>query len=245
MIKKIFSEKSNIPIEKINSIKKISSGFSNNDNYLVVVGTQKYQFRIPKQKIDHKSELSIYKKYFKNQIIYIDSEGLLIKKWIDGNKPNMSNDKVRTMCLNEISKFHKLEAPKELGTFGFRVYEEQYSSISPNLLKEFKETMKILESEPKSLIHGDINIDNMVHGDGIYLIDFEWVSLGPSIIDYVYLLTFTDFPIEEISEFTKRSIKDLKLFRRFILIHTILWCLKQKTKKSLKLQTACFQKLDN
>ncbi len=232
--------------EDLKKYSKITSGSSNNDNYLIELKNKnKYQLRVPITKKSYESEKNIFKTHFKDRLIFLNNEGVLIKEWIEGTTPDTNDKETRKQILKAIHSFQKLEPPKKTPSFGFDFYNDQYKKFNPELLKEFNETLKELKQEKTSLIHGDINLLNMVKtNSGIELIDFEWVSVGPSIIDYAYLIAFSKFNIKEVSSFTKCSVDKLKRYSRFLLIHTIMWANHICTTKSKKLSDIAMTKLN-
>ncbi|NQZ29424.1 MAG: phosphotransferase [Mycoplasmatales bacterium] len=232
-IQQLFINKTNIETNNIKCINILEGGSSSNKNYLVKLndGT-KYQVKIPDKRMVKSKNNYAYKKYEPEMVKFIGEDGTLIKEWIEGWKPDFTNESDCVKVLNEIKKFHEIKPQKNTKfEFGLYVYRNT-SNISEKFLKEFDELSKFIEKFPKGFIHGDINPGNILVNDNkAYLIDLEWSMNGWLILDYAYLIAFSNINPLTVSKFSKYSLNDLQKIVRLVYIHTLMWCENEQTKK--------------
>ena len=231
---RIFIDKTGIKAENINEIVDLKGGSSSNENYLVKLndGT-KYQVKIPDRRMVKSKNNYAYKKYETTMIKFIGEDGTLVKEWIEGKQPNFTNKLDCIKVLNEIKKFHEIK-PQENTEFEFGLFAYRDTTNIPNkFLKEFDELSEFLEVFPRGFIHGDINPGNiLINKDKAYLIDLEWSMNGWLILDYAYLIAFSDIDPTLVSEFSKYNLIDLQKIVRLVCIHTLMWCENEQTEKA-------------
>ncbi|TCG10515.1 phosphotransferase enzyme family protein [Mycoplasma todarodis] len=230
----LFVDKTNINQEQIKVVDKLKGGSSSNRNYLVeLIDGTKFQVKFPDERMVSKKSVYAYKQYNASMIKFIGEDGTLIKEWIEGRHPDLNNKDDAKKVLQEIKKFHDIKLPKEsIDEFGIYEYRET-TNISKELLKEFDQLCKILDQFPRGFIHGDINPGNiLVNDEQAFLIDLEWAMSGWLILDYAYLIAFSNIDIHEVSEFSGYTVFELKKMVRLVRIHTLMWCENEKTEKA-------------
>ncbi|WP_420330711.1 phosphotransferase [Mycoplasma todarodis] len=233
-VKELLIDKTNIKAEDINEIVDLKGGSSSNENYLVKLNNgTKYQVKMPDRRMIQSKNNYAYKKYEPTMIKFIGEDGTLIKEWIEGAQPDFANKSDCIKVLNEIKQFHKIK-PQENTEFEFGLYAyRDTTNISKNLLEEFDELSKFLEGFPKGFIHGDINPGNiLVNEEKAYLIDLEWSMNGWLVLDYAYLIAFSNIDPMMVSEFSKYNLTDLQKIVRLVYIHTLMWCENEETEKA-------------
>lgn len=117
-----------------------------------------------------------------------------------------------------------------------------FEKVLENAVNAFiKKFEPLFKSTPMFLLHGDIHRGNFIHrpSEGIYVIDFDDICVGPAVQDLWMLLPDTvenskneiKYFLEGYTTFRPFSIKDLELIsalRVMRMVHFAAWCAIQK-----------------
>ncbi|CAM9153211.1 phosphotransferase [Mycoplasma marinum] len=241
----LFIDKTKYSKDQIKQINKIENGFSNNANFLFLLDNgDKFQVKIPKGKNTLFPDIKSAFLYDSSIYIYLNENGLMIKKWIEGKHVDFSEEKHARWVLDEIQKLHNIKIESnEMGMYDINAYRKK-TNIPTKFLKEFDVLSTELQKYEISFIHGDINPKNvLVTKSRALLIDFEWSKNGYSILDYAYLIAFSKININLVSKVTNYNVQELEKMVRFVLIHTLMWCENEQTDKSSILSKEIMEKL--
>ncbi len=241
----IFLDKTHFNKDSIINVTSIEGGSSSNDNYLVELKDgKKYQVKIPDARMNNLKSYYAYTKYETSLVKFINEDGLLIKEWIEGNTPDFNNKDDSLKVLQELQSFHTIKPSKSYQrSFGLYIYRET-TNISNDLLNEFDQLSKLLETFPKGFMHGDINPGNiLITNKKAYLIDLEWAMKGWPILDYAYLIAFSNIDPKIVADFSGFKLCILEKLVRLVFIHTLMWCENEKTKKGAILFKKIMKKL--
>lgn len=231
---KLITQKTHLKNKDIVWIKNNNKGHSKNKNLVFCTQMNKQYFiHIPIQKIDHKDEYSIYNNYYKDQILYINKEGLFIKKYQPSYEFDLKNKQQIIQLFTEINQFHKIDTNKVKNYFGINYYLK-LNNIPANLLNEFNESTLLLNKYKHCVLHGDLNHNNIIYNDKFYLIDFEWVSKGPWILDYASIIAYCETDIKYWANLLNVPKNELIRLARMLLIHGLMWANEQINNKRAK-----------
>lgn len=238
-IKKEQSEYAIAVIERyINNVKKIiplQGGVSSNINFKIITKNKKaYHLKLLNVELFDEGKVEFIKYYFNESLIAINKE-FLIKKWVPGTHKVVCNEVFYKKLLDKLQEIHKYRA-KGLKPFGLDVYDDLIYKLPKKLGKKFLLLKEKIRKYKVTTIHGDINKKNIINNNGEpHIIDFEWLSRGPEIIDYGFSYLFLGIPLKFFVENTIYNKNDMELVKEFLIIHTMLWTLRENTPKSVKL----------
>lgn len=214
------------------------NGYSKNNNYVLTLkNNKKYFIHIPNQIIDHKNEIYIYRNYYQKDFIYLNDNGSFIRKYFPAYEFDLNNKNQIKQLFEKIKQFHQIPTDNIKQKFGYDFYLKT-TNINSQLLIEFKQAKQIIDKYPTTILHGDLNHKNIIYDDDFHLIDFEWISKGPFIIDFASIIAYTNTDINYWAKLLKINQQELIIVARMLLIHGWMWAEHQKNnKKAMKFKS--------
>ena len=138
-------------------------------------------------------------------------ERLLVTEFLDGAAPLSSGSLRRSETIEAVARcLQGLHAvPFELPRFAPAVYAERYVAAAGGLRSlsardherydELRELARSLDPHPAVLCHNDLLAGNLLAGDGIKLIDFDYAVAAPPVVDLASLAVMNRFSASELT----------------------------------------------
>lgn len=178
-------------------------GGMSNYTYLVLVGEERYTFRLLGDyaeyfvnRLDEKKHIDLFEKMgITNKTIYFEEEtGIKIAKYIEGKSLNFMQEYPYEKVANVLKKIHTsgIASHVEYDPFGrlttYEGYIKRLGFVHPEeylaLKEEFFTHKSYLENQPKVLTHGDSQPSNFIlTEDEMVCVDFEFSGNNDILYD--------------------------------------------------------------
>jgi thiamine kinase len=187
-------------------VKQLEGGLTNT-SYLIEAGSKRAVLRVNnleagKLGVNRQTEITILKKLqstdFVPRFYYADSS-ILVTEYIDGyalDADKALKPDTKRQIVQAIEKIQSIELP-DLDTLNYELYLREYcNQLSPlyldktirQALFQIARNIDTQEWNPV-LCHHDLIPENIIHSaNGIFIIDWEYASIGHPQFDYLRLI---------------------------------------------------------
>jgi thiamine kinase-like enzyme len=195
----LFVEKMVIPIEQINSVKKIHHGYTNLSYLIECHNGNKYQLRLggANDIVSRKNEYEcIHQLKLKEYLYYDKDNGNSIKSWIAGDNITSWKDEVIVNAARKIKELHSKQVNLErFIRFDPMCFLDNGNDLSVETREIYKSLNEKYKDDEYNFCHNDLNGRNMLVNEAneVFLIDYEWCRVNSPYWELANLIREEDF----------------------------------------------------
>ena len=231
--------------ESISHIKELANSITSH-SYLINTNQQKYVLRIdkafdqgviPNRVNEIKALKYLSNNSLSNKLVHSDLEsGLLITEYIDGKVltiNDIDNNRNIIKLGNKLKALHALNP--ELETYDLVKAVKRYASFlqtdeSSKWANQIITLLTQCEERPHVLCHNDLHLGNIIEGNELVFIDWEYAGLGNPLFDVSSILQSLQLSGDQSDVFLKAyfgepTARENEDIQRFKLIHDLLLAL--------------------